>query len=78
MVLIVIRSMLPEQAEDLVKRGKAVLVDARSPWNYEAERCQGAVNLPLFVAVAGKSFWDSAKKVIMRVGMNMRATGMYC
>ena len=66
------------QAEAMVTKRKAVLVDARSPWQFEKEHCTGAINLPLFVDVAGTSFWDNAKKLIVRIGMNMRATGVLC
>lgn len=53
-------------------------MDARSPWNFEAEHAVGAVNVPLFVDVAGREFWDTLKKWVVRIGFNMRATGISC
>lgn len=69
-----LKSLRNAEAKELVDSGKAILVDARSPWNFEAEHAVGAVNVPLFVDVAGREFWDTLKKWVVRIGFNMRAT----
>lgn len=63
------------QAYRLQQEG-AVFVDPRVPWDFEKQRIQGAVSVPLFRGVAGKSAWDSAKRLVMAVGFAMKATGM--
>lgn len=65
------------QAEELVQQGKAVLVDSRAPWEFDKQHVAGAISVPLFLDVAGKSFWDNLKKFVVRFGMNMRATGKH-
>ncbi|KAK9805424.1 hypothetical protein WJX73_004246 [Symbiochloris irregularis] len=69
-----LKSVSTQEASDLVGSKGAVLVDGRSPWNHEKESIPGSINLPLFLDVAGTSFWDNLKKFVVRFGMNMRAT----
>lgn len=52
------------------------MVDPRVPWDFEKQRIEGAVSVPLFRGVAGKSVWDSAKRLVMAVGFAMKATGV--
>ena len=54
----------------------AIIVDPRVPWDFEKQRIEGAVSVPLFRGVAGKSGWDTAKRFVMAVGFAMRATGV--
>ena len=62
------------QASKLQEKG-AVLVDCRVPWDYERETVEGAVSVPLWRGVAGKTAWDTLKRGIMAVGFAMKATG---
>ena len=63
------------QAYDMVERGKAVMVDVRAAWNYEKEHIIGAVSMPLFRGVEGKTTWDTVKRLVMTIGFAMKATG---
>ena len=63
------------QAYDMVQKGKAVMVDVRAAWNYENEHIEGAVSMPLFRGVEGKTPWDTAKRLVMTIGFAMKATG---
>lgn len=67
-------SLPPTQAIDLVKSGKAVLVDIRLADDFAKEHAAGAVNVPLFRITAGDSGWDKAKRFIM-ASLVMKATG---
>lgn len=62
------------QAEKLVAKG-ATLLDVRPTYQFERERVAGAVNVPMFRKVAGSGPWDNAKKLVMRFGLAMEATG---
>ena len=46
----------------------------RPAYQYEAERIEGAVNIPTFRPVAGRGKWDVIKKIAMGA-LAMRATG---
>ena len=46
----------------------------RPAYQYEAERIEGAVNIPTFRPVAGKGKWDVLKKIAMGA-LAMKATG---
>ena len=61
----------------MVEKGKAVMVDVRATWNYEKEHIIGAVNMPLFRGVEGKTPWDTAKRLVMTIGFAMKATGAH-
>ena len=52
-----------------------MLVDVRAKWNFEGERIQDAVSVPLFRGVEGKTAWDTLKRLVMTVGFAMKATG---
>ncbi len=60
-----------------MERGATVL-DVRPAYQFEAERVAGAVNVPMFRKVAGTGNWDNLKKVVMRFGLAMEATGAPC
>ena len=45
------------------------------PWDYERQTVEGAVSVPLWRGVAGKTAWDTLKRGIMAVGFAMKATG---
>ena len=62
------------QAEKLVAKG-ATLLDVRPTYQFERERVAGAVSVPMFRKVAGSGPWDNAKKLVMRFGLAMEATG---
>ena len=62
------------QASKLQERG-AILVDCRVGWDYETQHIEGAVSVPLYRGVAGKTAWDTVKRAVMAVGFAMRATG---
>ena len=47
----------------------------RARWNYDKEHIDGAVSMPLFRGVEGKSAWDTAKRLVMTIGFAMKATG---
>lgn len=49
----------------------------RPAYQFEAERIEGAVNIPTFRPVAGKGKWDILKKVAMGA-LAMKATGQRC
>ena len=66
--------MRTAQAEKLAAKGTTVL-DVRPAYQYERERVAGAVNVPMFRKVAGTGPWDNAKKLVMRFGLAMEATG---
>ena len=46
----------------------------RPAYQYEAERIEGAVNIPTFRPVAGRGKWDVIKKIAMGA-LAMKATG---
>ena len=62
------------QASKLQDKG-ALLVDCRVGWDYETQHIEGAVSVPLYRGVAGKTAWDTVKRAVMAVGFAMRATG---
>ena len=62
------------QAERLAAKG-ATFLDVRPAYQFEREHVEGAVNVPMFRKVAGSSNWDNLKRVVMRFGLAMEATG---
>ncbi len=64
----------PRQAERLAAKG-ATFLDVRPAYQFEREHVEGAVNVPMFRKVAGSSNWDNLKRVVMRFGLAMEATG---
>lgn len=42
-----VQSLSPAEAQSLVERGEAVLVDVREPFEHHAERIEGAISEPL-------------------------------
>ncbi len=77
-------SLLPEphaatpapllQALDLVKSGKAMLVDVRLDNDFEGQHAKGAVSVPMYRITAGDGTWDKIKRVAM-ASIFMKATG---
>lgn len=65
----------PLQAKRLQGDKGAVLVDVRVPWDFEKQHIEGAVSVPLYRGVAGKTPWDTVKRAVMAVGFAMKATG---
>ena len=53
----------------------ALLVDCRVPWDFEKQKIEGAISVPLWRGVAGKTTWDTIKRAVMAVGFAMKATG---
>lgn len=53
----------------------ALLVDCRVPWDFERQKIEGAISVPLWRGVAGKTTWDTIKRAVMAVGFAMKATG---
>ena len=54
----------------------ALLVDCRVPWDFERQKIEGAISVPLWRGVAGKTAWDTFKRAVMAVGFAMKATGI--
>ncbi|KAK9803685.1 hypothetical protein WJX72_012000 [[Myrmecia] bisecta] len=67
-----LKSISPEEAYELQQQG-AVLVDARVQRHYDEEHATGAVCLPLFRPVQGKTWLDTIKRVAVG-SMAMEAT----
>lgn len=65
------------QAQALADKG-AVFVDIRTAKDFAKEHIPGAVNVPLFVPVAGNAAFDQIKKLIMITAFAMSATGAFC
>jgi hypothetical protein len=63
------------QAYKLQEKRGAIIMDCRVAWDYERQKVEGAVNVPLWRGVAGKTPWDTVKRAIMAVGFAMKATG---
>lgn len=52
----------PAQAEKLVASGKAVFVDVRPAFEYEAQHLPGAINVPLYQAMETTGFYADVKR----------------
>ena len=65
------------QAKALADKG-AVFVDIRTPKDFAKEHIPGAVNVPMFVPVAGTQMFDQIKKFVMTTAFAMTATGACC
>lgn len=63
-----------EAALKLQQAGKAVILDCRPEYQFAKQRVAGAISAPLFREVAGQGPWDNVKRVVMAVGLAMRAT----
>lgn len=63
------------QAYKLQQEKGAVMLDCRVEWDFEREKIEGAINVPLWRGVAGKTAWDTVKRAVMAVGFAMKATG---
>ena len=69
-----LQSVDAEAALKLQQSGKAVIVDCRPEYEFKRQRVAGAVSAPLFREVKGQGAWDNVKRVVMAVGLAMRAT----
>ncbi len=69
-----ITDVAPAQAKKLAAKG-AVFVDIRTAANFEKEHLPDAVNVPLFVPVAGQEAFDKIKRFVMATAFAMTATG---
>ena len=70
-----VKGLCYTQAYRLQQEKGALLVDCRVPWDFEREKIEGAVSVPLWRGVAGKTAWDTVKRAVMAVGFAMKATG---
>jgi 3-mercaptopyruvate sulfurtransferase SseA len=64
------------QAKALSDKG-ATFVDIRTPKDFAKEHIPGAVNVPMFVPVAGTQLFDQIKKAVMATAFAMTATGEF-
>lgn len=69
-----VKSLTCEEAYKLQEKRGAIIMDCRVAWDYERQKVEGAVNVPLWRGVAGKTPWDTVKRAIMAVGFAMKAT----
>jgi len=68
-----LKSYSVEEAMDIVGKGKAVIVDIRPTYDFEAEHIEGSINVPLFQPVQGDSMMDQVKRFAVGF-MAMKAT----
>ena len=69
-----LRSLPGQEVLDMVKEGKAVVVDVRPEYQYEQNgRIEGSVNVPLYRSVQGNSLMKTIKKLAV-AAMAMEAT----
>lgn len=69
-----LKSVSPNAALKLAASGNAVLVDCRPRYQWERERIEGSINVPLYRPVVGSGQWDTIKRFVMAVGLAMTAT----
>ncbi|QDZ19457.1 rhodanese-like domain-containing protein [Chloropicon primus] len=64
----------PEDVEEMVKSGKAVVIDVRPEYQYKGNgHISESVNVPLYRSVQGQSFFKTLKKIAV-AAMAMKAT----
>ena len=68
-----IETMEPEQIADLLRSGKALLIDVREPAEYAMERIHGALLFPLSTFDAAALPDDGDRRVIFHCGSGKRS-----
>lgn len=68
-----LRSVECDEAESMIREGKAVLLDIRTQKAFEMGHVEGAISVPLFRPVQGRTKFDNLKRLAM-AGFAMEAT----